>query len=140
MTSSTAPPRRFRALSWAARCALGLAVFQVLIAILLFVNRNEVMNAFVGHRFAPTPAAAQAAVLGALVVHLLLALLSGLLARALPRGTPLTRALGTILLAAIAVGGVAATRLPSDTSLSVIGTALALAGLVLVWLPDRRTR
>jgi hypothetical protein len=139
MTSSTAPPRRFSSLRWSARCVLALTVFQVLIATLLFINRNEVMNAFVGHSFAPTPAAAQAAVLGALVMHLLLAVLSGVLAHALPRGKPLTRVLGTVLLAAIAVGGIAAMMLPAQTYLSVIGSALALAGLVLIWLPDGRT-
>jgi hypothetical protein len=138
-TSTIAPPpRRSGSPRWSARCVLALAVFQVVIAILLFINRNEAAGAFAGHGFAPTPAAARGAVLGGLVMHLLLAVLSGFLAHALPRGRRVTRILGTILLAVIAVGGIGAMALPSQTYLSPIGVALAVGGLALIWLPFRR--
>lgn len=140
MTTVTAPRRRFGTRQWSVCCVLALAVFQVLIAILVYVNRNAVTNAFVGHSFAPTLAIARTAVLGTLVMHLLLAVLTGVLAYALPRAGRATRLLGTILLAVIAVGGIAAMTLPNQTYLSPIGSALALAGLVLMWLPSSRIR
>jgi hypothetical protein len=114
---------------WATRCLYGQTVFQVVIAILLWLNREATVTAFTGRAFAPTRDAAEGAVLGALVVHLVLAVVCVFLARKLPR----VRA--TIVLALIATGGVAAMGLPSQTYLSPIGVALALAAIVLVWIP-----
>ena len=129
-----ATPVRLR---WAAWCLLAEAAFQVVVAALLVINFGTTVDAFAGHGFAPTPDAARGAALGALVVHLVLAALCALLARAVPRGRPAPRILGTVLLALIAVGGLAAMVLPSQTWLSPVGVALAVAALVLLWLPAR---
>jgi hypothetical protein len=108
------------------------AVFQVVIAVLLGFNWEPTVTAFTGHAFAPTRDAAEGAALGALVVHVVLAVVCVLLARRLPRVRT------TIVLALTAVGGVVAMGLPSQTYLSPIGVALALAALVSLWLPARR--
>jgi hypothetical protein len=115
-----------------------LAIFQVVIAVLVFVNWDETVSAFVGHSFAPTRDAAEGAVLGTLVVHLLLAVLCVFLARAFLRGRRSARIRGTILLVATAVGGITAMGLPSQTYLSPIGVALAVVALSLLWLPASR--
>jgi hypothetical protein len=122
---------------WAGWCLLAGAVFQVIVAVLLAVNFGGTVDTFIGHGFAPTRDAARTSALGGLVVHLVLAVLCLLLARAVPRGGRTGRVLATVLLALIAIGGVAAMALPSQTWLSPIGVALALVGLVLLWLPTR---
>ncbi len=122
---------------WAAWCLVAEAVFQVLIAVLLVINFDQTVDAFVGHGFAPTRSAAQGSALGSLLVHVVLAVLCLLLAWAVPRRGRVSRILATVLLVLIAVGGVAAMALPSQTWLSPVGVLLALAALVLLWLPAR---
>jgi hypothetical protein len=123
---------------WAVRCLYGLAVFQVVIAVLLWINFEPTVTAFAGHSFAPTRSAAEGAALGALIVHLVLAVLSVVFARTVPAGKRGTRIRATVMLAITAVGGVAAMGLPSQTYLSPIGVALALAALCLLWAPSNR--
>jgi hypothetical protein len=122
---------------WAAWCLVAEAAFQVLIAVLLVINFDRTVDAFVGHGFAPNRDAAQGSALGSLLVHVILAVLCLLLARAVRRGGRVSRILATLLVALIAVGGVAAMALPSQTWLSPVGVLLALAGLVLLWWPAR---
>ncbi|MEU4196688.1 hypothetical protein AB0E69_32620 [Kribbella sp. NPDC026611] len=134
---STATRMRGRDAVWVMRCLAGLVVFQVLIACLLFANRERTIDEFAGHGFAPTRDAAEGAVYGALLVHLLLAVLGGLFAVIVGRAERTTRVLVAIYLAATAVGGVAAMRLPAQTYLSPIGVLLALGALWFLWRSSR---
>ncbi|TCO57314.1 hypothetical protein [Actinocrispum wychmicini] len=118
-------------------CLLGLAVFQVVIAVLVWINFDATVDALDGTKLAPNHNAAVGAAQGALAVHLVLAVLSVVFARITPAGRARVRA--TIMLAITAVGGVAAMALPAQTYLSPIGVALALAALGLLWIrPARR--
>jgi RsiW-degrading membrane proteinase PrsW (M82 family) len=104
------------------------AVFQVVIAVVLGINWDPTVTAFTGHAFAPTRDAAEGAALGALVVHVVLAVVCVVLAREQPKIRT------TIVLVLTAVGGVVAMGLPSQTYLSPIGVALAVGGLVALWV------
>jgi drug/metabolite transporter (DMT)-like permease len=104
------------------------AVFQVVIAVVLGINWDPTVTAFTGHAFAPTRDAAEGAALGALVVHVVLAVVCVVLAREQPKIRT------TIVLVLTAVGGVVAMELPSQTYLSPIGVALAVGGLVALWV------
>ncbi|MEV4315759.1 hypothetical protein [Actinocrispum sp. NPDC049592] len=115
---------------WAARCLYAEAVFQIVIAVLLWLNWEPTVNAFIGTAFAPNRDAAEGTALGAEVVHVVLAGLSVWFATRLPKG----RVRATVVMALVAVGGVAAMKLPSQTYLSPIGVAIAIAAIVLMWV------
>jgi hypothetical protein len=132
---STTRPATSTARRWAQWCALGQIVFQIAIAILLYANRTVTADAVRHSGFMPNANAAQGAVFGALLVHFVLAALSALLAWRIPRGHLPMRILGSLLSLGIAIGGITAMSLPSQTYLSPIGVALAIATLVLIWFP-----
>jgi hypothetical protein len=115
-------------MTWTKRCLVALAVFQVVIGVLLWLNWDVTVQALTGTRIAPTEPAAEGAALGSLVVHGVLAVASLLCARRVPRVRT------TVLCVLTAVGGVAAMWLPSQTYLSPIGVALATAVVCLIWI------
>ncbi|GAB3400955.1 hypothetical protein [Flindersiella endophytica] len=128
---------------WAALCLYALAAFQVLIAVLLYLNWDETVAGFTGKAFAPTRDAAEGSAAGALGVHILLAALYVLLAVKLPAGRRWVRVVATVLLAYNVIGGIVTLAAMSEqTPLNPIGIVLAAAALLLLWLPrnDRKAR
>ncbi|HZE41325.1 MAG TPA: hypothetical protein VE172_21205 [Stackebrandtia sp.] len=124
------PPR------WAAWCLYGLSAFQVVIAVLLYLNWNDTVDGFTGEAFAPRRDAAEGAAAGALGVHVLLAVLFLVVAAKVAAARRWARIVATVLLAFVIVGGIGAMLTISEqTPLNPIGVALALAAVVLLWMP-----
>jgi len=121
---------------WAAWCLAALAAFQLLIALLLLLDWDSTVDSFTGRAFAPTRDAAEGAAAGSLGMHVLLAVLYVVLAVKVARRW--ARIVATVLLAVDVLGGLATLFTISDeTPLNPVGIVLAVAALVLLWLPAR---
>jgi hypothetical protein len=115
-----------------------LSAFQLLIAVLLLLNRDDTVESFTGKAFAPTRDAAEGAALGSLGVHVFLAVAYLVLAIRITAGRRSTRIRATVLLAITVVVGVATLfAIPDATSLNPVGIVLAVVALALLWVPSR---
>ena len=123
-------------LRWAVWCQYALAAFQVLIAVLLYLNWEDTVEGFDGRSFAPTRDAAEGAAAGTLGMHVLMALLYLLFGWKVRAGRRWARVAATILLTYNVIGGIGALLAISDqTPLNPLGMALAVVAIVLLWGP-----
>lgn len=117
-------------------CLYALSAFQLLIAILLYLNWQQTVDGFTGRPFAPTPEAAESAAAGTLGLHALVALLYLWLAWKVGARRRWARLVATLLLAVNIVGGVVTMFTLSDqTPLNPVGIVLALAAVIFLWVP-----
>lgn len=136
-TGATGTGRQLPAsLRWTAWCMSALAAFQVLIAVLMYLNWEETVEGFTGTSFAPNRDAAEGAALGGLGMHVIMGVLYALLAWKLPRGRRWVQVLATILIGYNIIGGIGALFAISDeTPLNPVGLALAVVAFILLWVP-----
>lgn len=127
-------------LRWASRCLAALSVFQLVVALLLYLNRAGFVRDMTGSWIAPTAEAAHQTFVGTLSIHCALAVVFAALSRRLPRGRLATKVRTSVVCTATAVIGTLALWLPADTSISPLGVLLALAVLALLWTPTRGDR